>query len=53
MKVSTTLLAKIFNETPDNYKTMTDEEKATMSKMAGLRGHSLFTHFTLYRNTAL
>ena len=53
MKVSTTLLAKIFNETPDNYKTMTDEEKATLSKMAGLRGHSVFTHFTVYRNTAL
>lgn len=53
MKVSTTLLAKIFNETPDNYKTMTEEEKETLSKMAGLRGHSVFTHFTVYRNTAL
>jgi hypothetical protein len=53
MKVSTTLLAKIFNETPDNYKTMTEGEKETLSKMAGLRGHSVFTHFTVYRNTSL
>ena len=51
--VSTTLLAKIFNDVSDNYKLMNDEDKQKLVKQAGLRGHSLSTHFTIYKNTGI
>ena len=51
--VSTTLLAKIFNETPSDYKQMSPDEKTELLKKSYLRGHSPSTHFTIYRNTGL
>ena len=51
--VSTTLMAKIFNETPSDYKKMTPDEKAELMKKSYLRGHAPSTHFTIYRNTGL
>tara|TARA_R110000851_G_scaffold318732_2_gene482742 strand:+ start:26 stop:1120 length:1095 start_codon:yes stop_codon:yes gene_type:complete len=51
--ISTTLLAKIFNETPSDYKQMNEEQKAELTKKSYLRGHAKLTHFTVYRNTSL
>ena len=51
--VSTTLMAKIFNETPSDFKQMTPDEKTELLKKSYLRGHSPSTHFTIYRNTSL
>ena len=51
--VSTTLMAKIFNETPSDYKKMTESDKEELMKKSYLRGHAPSTHFTIYRNTGL
>tara|TARA_R110000822_G_scaffold33710_3_gene95897 strand:+ start:508 stop:1608 length:1101 start_codon:yes stop_codon:yes gene_type:complete len=51
--VSTTLLAKIFNETASDYKQMTEAEKEELRKKSYLRGDAPTTHFTIYRNTGL
>ena len=51
--VSTTLMAKIFNETPSDYKQMSPDEKTELLKKSYLRGHAPSTHFTIYRNTGL
>ena len=51
--VSTTLMAKIFNETPSDFKKMTESEKVELLKKSYLRGHSPSTHFTIYKNTGI
>tara|TARA_R110000824_G_scaffold9011_2_gene40738 strand:+ start:3258 stop:4400 length:1143 start_codon:yes stop_codon:yes gene_type:complete len=51
VSVSTTSLVKIFNQMPDNYSDMTADDIKKNTKLAALRGHSLMTRFTIYKNS--
>lgn len=48
LPLSTTILAKVFNEAEGSYTDMTAEKIAKMNKQAYLRGHSPMTHITHY-----
>ena len=49
LPISTTLLVKIFNDMPTNYKDLTQEDIAKHKKLAMLRGHDVLTRFTIYK----
>ena len=50
VSISTTLLAKITDDTPNAPRPMTDAELARVKKQSELRGHSPAIRFHVYRN---
>lgn len=48
--ISTTLLCKIFDETPGSVEEMTVESFQTIKKQSYLRGHTPSTRISIYRN---
>ena len=46
--ISTTLLVKIFNDVPTDYKEITYDDVMKTKKLASLRGHSTKTRMTHY-----